>query len=361
VLDDETSATNGAQQPEQPEANTPTHGFVEQQKSSPAEQEPGNEEPSSNNSPKPIFPIRMWRQFTNWWTDPYRRRGNFPEHLTVVVSVVIAVIAFFQWGVYRQQKRIMEGAGAQTQKLIDAANIQACAAQKIADASDRNADAAESFSKSAEAINNQTGLAVDKFDRIAKASEESIRATQKAAKDALDASVEASRTDQRAWVSVDVKIAVNSQPRGFEITFMNTGKTPALDISTPSHYFSAYVPATKERLMKQPEPSLIPVPPNASPLLKQYVEEHNAEVTKLAATKTGGYVLAPNASRSSTMSEFMGVYMGSDPANTQREHNFIQGYITYKDIFGKSRETWFCYWQPSPNTLKLCDNGNGMN
>lgn len=83
-------------------------------------------------------------------------------------------------------------------KLIQAANIQACAAQK-------NAVAAANFATSADGINTQTKLAVDKFERLAKASEGSIQITQKTAKDALDASIDASRSDQRAWVSLLVQ------------------------------------------------------------------------------------------------------------------------------------------------------------
>jgi hypothetical protein len=99
--------------------------------------------------PKPILPVRYGRWLRDWWTNPYRPRGNFPEHFTVGVTIVIACIAGIQACIYHQQKRIMESSGHQTQQLIDAANIQACAAQKIADASHRNAKAAESFSRTA--------------------------------------------------------------------------------------------------------------------------------------------------------------------------------------------------------------------
>jgi len=223
MLDDETSAANGAQQTEQSEIKTTGQGFVQQQQGSPAKQTPANEEQRPHDSPKPVFPIRIWRRFVTWWRDPYRPRGNFPEHMTVVISVVIAVIAFLQWGVYRQQKRIMESSGQQTQQLIDAANIQAGAARKIATASDKNAAAAESFSQSASEINTQTAKAVEQFKRLASATQSAATT----AKDTLHIS-------ERAYVVFGSPVE-NFDKKNVQLPIINGGHIPSGSVDVVSY------------------------------------------------------------------------------------------------------------------------------
>ena len=72
-------------------------------------------------------------QIREWWSNPYRRT-NWPEIVTAVLTAVIVLVGLLQWNVYQQQKAIMESSGKQTQQLIDAADIQACAASKNAEA-----------------------------------------------------------------------------------------------------------------------------------------------------------------------------------------------------------------------------------
>jgi hypothetical protein len=60
----------------------------------------------------------------------------------------------------------------QVDRIIGAADTQACAAQKIADASERNATAAESFSASAQGIETKTGKAVAQFQHLAGATQQ---------------------------------------------------------------------------------------------------------------------------------------------------------------------------------------------
>jgi hypothetical protein len=128
VLSDETSAAGSAEQPKQSHAQTTEQGFIEQQQGTPAEQTAADEKRRPYHSPKPTLPVRIYRWLVTWWTNPFRPRGNFAEHLTVVVSIAIAVIAVFQYHVYRQQKEIMESSGEQTNQLIAAqkkiANLQ---------------------------------------------------------------------------------------------------------------------------------------------------------------------------------------------------------------------------------------------
>jgi hypothetical protein len=234
MFDDEASAANGAEQAKIPDSQASPHGLVQEQKTAEGKQESANEKHNPDNTPKPISPVRMWRWLVNWWTDPYRSRGNFPEHMTVMVSVVIAIIAFLQYGVYRQQKKIMEGSGQQTEQLIDAANIQAYAAQKIADASKRNATAAESFSGTAtnavnefkKAANESTAAA----QRQAKAAEKSVTEAATAAQNALNTTLYIAQLDQRPWIGFRQDIIVKfeqDQPFQAVVYLQNTGHMPA--------------------------------------------------------------------------------------------------------------------------------------
>ena len=143
--------------------------------------------------------------------------------MTVVVSVIIAVIALLQWGVYRQQKRIMESSGQQTQQLIDAANIQACAAKQIADAAGRSTAAAESFSTSAGQIRADTAHAVDELKRAADNAQKQFHVAETAL-----------QVDTRAWIQPgfykdNIPIIVGSAYRE-PFRFVNVGKTPASDV-----------------------------------------------------------------------------------------------------------------------------------
>src|SRR5271165_7061926 len=99
---------------------------------------------------------RYLTHIRSWWKDPFRNRATWAEKVTALLTAAIVVVGIFQLYVYRQMKGIMESSSQQTDKLIGAANIQAGAASK-------NAEAAASFSKSADSINRQTQIAVGDF------------------------------------------------------------------------------------------------------------------------------------------------------------------------------------------------------
>ena len=87
--------------------------------------------------------------------------------MIVLTAIIAAATIGNVWVYYRES----EGAGKQTDKLITAANTQACAASK-------NAGAADKFALSADGINKQTKLAVDQFRRLANDTETTIRNSQ---------------------------------------------------------------------------------------------------------------------------------------------------------------------------------------
>ena len=168
----------------------------------------------------------MW--FRNWWTDPYRPKTNVAEKVTVLITAVLAVIGFFQYTVYKQQKAIMESSGQQTQQLVDAANIQACAATK-------NAASADRFAISADGINQHTADAVSDFSRLAKASEDAASR----ASEAIKSTRESFQQDQRAWIGVSEFRTINfDEVNGVQVdvSLINSGKTPARSVEQADGY-----------------------------------------------------------------------------------------------------------------------------
>lgn len=191
---------------------------------SPASIPTSNPDDKTGNRNKPRLFIRIWRI--------YRKRQqrvsppNVAAKITVFLILVTAAIGGVQARIYYQQKKITESSGQQTQRLIDAANIQACAAQKIADASDRSAAAAKSFSLSAEGIETKTGEAVTQFQHLSSAS-------QHAADTARDTLV----IGQRPWIgpelapTASLKASANEIRPFLVIAIKNYGLSPALYVS----------------------------------------------------------------------------------------------------------------------------------
>lgn len=189
-------------------------------------------------------------------TNSYRKLRKAPVWIEAACAVALVFITgFYTHYAHRQATTAQDtlneikSAKTDTQKLIDAAGKQADAAKK-------SAEAAVAFALSGEGINTQTKLAVDKFDRMAKASENSIKTAQSASQRALDASIAASRLDQRAWISllmqsVSFKTKIINEGHGIQIDriglpLINTGKSPALNIT--AHYI------VRLRTWKEPIP-----------------------------------------------------------------------------------------------------------
>lgn len=105
---------------------------------------------------------------------PEKNGLSVTDWITAVSTFIIMIWAGLQW-------LEMHGAGGQTEQLIKAANINACAARQIAAAADKNAIAAAGFATSAEEINTGIGEAAKKLGEQAKAT----RAANKIAEDAV--------------------------------------------------------------------------------------------------------------------------------------------------------------------------------
>jgi hypothetical protein len=130
---------------------------------------------------KPIkFPVKIWGNVA-WYWESLKGKGK-SNRMIAVATFVIAIAAFATW-------REAYNAGAQTDRIIAA------------------------------------------DERIASGIENTVDQANKS----LNASIDATRTDQRAWVGVEnfeiVGTVSTNKPMLISINYINTGKTPGLDVT----------------------------------------------------------------------------------------------------------------------------------
>jgi hypothetical protein len=149
------------------------------------------------------------------------------------------------------------------------------------------------------------------------------------------------RLDERAWVGLSratYKTIAPDQKIEAELEFMNSGKTPALDIMFCGELNWQGTDSNRETFM-------------ASLAKKEWLDP---------ASKGA---LAPNAPMLiSVRSKYLGeadiIAKGIKDGSC---HVYLAGRLTYRDIFGQKHETWFCH-TISPMTDRLTPDGpyNGM-
>jgi hypothetical protein len=253
--------------------------------------------------------------------DEPNRRKNLTLALEIMGLVALIVYTCFagcQWKVANDTLTEIKNSKADTNRIISASETQASAAQKIADASAKNAAAAAKFALSADGINAQTQLAVDKFNRMAKASEDSLAES----KHSLDFTSEQSRLEQRAWVGI-----FDVQASDFEVTkpiliavhVTNTGRTPAVKLQGLSVTGHAYPP---DELNDQDF---------------RNVDEKVNEST-LGQLMPNAVVTLPTATElPMTQQRFDNIASG-------REVIYIWGKLQYEDVFKRPHYTTFCLY-----------------
>jgi hypothetical protein len=231
-----------------------------------------------------------------------RQDTTSTDWLIVLLTAVIAGTSYLQW-------HEIKSGGRDTHELALAAGKQA---DKMKDMS----DAAEKIRQAAEGM-------VTQEQRIADNAQKSLNASSKQNKAGLDASIGASRLDQRAWVaSVGMGMdppEVGKKGHGF-VTWNNSGKTFARRVKPLCHW--AFVP-------------------------KEILSE--VELTKLVPpvdTTSSIGVLAPNA-------QYKTIIEGREPINASLQtellsswYTYLWGEITYEDIFKRSHTTVFCSVRP---------------
>jgi hypothetical protein len=216
--------------------------------------------------------------------------------------------------------------GKDTERIRNATEKQACAANK-------NAHAARDFANTAALINHGIEDAVAKLDAQAKNSAASIKATQ-----------DAMRLDQRAWLGVKdttLKSFKVGAPIEAQVLILNSGKTPALQIREGVRGGS-FVPVGSdsemirhEILKEETQINLHPaptIPPSGSDYLTSFT---NADLNQ---------------------PQYDDVMSGSRSV-------YIVGRVEYLDIFQKSQWMTFCLQIVAYNKaplLRECDTGSDM-
>ncbi len=216
---------------------------------------------------------RPFSRLAKWWRDPYRQKASWTDKAIVLLTAGIVFLAYMQW-------KEMDTAGKQTDRII-------AADERLATAN----------------------------ERFASAMEGSLQQSNKA----LNATIEESRLDQRAWVvatdMTPANIAANRNPR-FVIGVRNTGKTPALRVTRriAAHIYrkgEPFVPLYHDEPPPAVEP-MIMLPPGG-----QHFELRTGDLPPLTqgtidALQKGEYVLK------------------------------VYGWVRYEDVFKRRHLTTFC-------------------
>jgi hypothetical protein len=254
-------------------------------------------------------PWRGWEYMKRGWA-----RIKNPESTNLIMAIATVVIAIFTALTFY----VVLDSSSDTQKLITAAQTQAVAASD-------QADAAQQFSDTTEDINGDINGAVDQLQAAADNARASIEATQ-----------DAMRLDQRAWVATSgiastPKLEVkNGRDFLIQIVFRNTGKTPARK-STFLTFWDLVPKGTKPTLAVRGVPSIsqVLVAPNAEYRkdIKPFQEPFDA-INNLSTMKPEEKEAAKRMFIEQFTSRTMVLY--------------VHGRADYRDIFGCPHWTTFC-------------------
>jgi len=152
-------------------------------------------------------------------------------------------------------------------------------------------------------------------------------------KTALDASIEISRNDQRAWVGTKafaVKTLKENEPLYVEVTITNTGRTPGFIRSQCSTVYASYSAIDVDKFARSTERSC---PPTESTGTLFPGEEYFIPIYTTKSLSKSDVVAAK--------SETLFIY--------------AFGEITYSDVFERSHKTDWCgVYSPKENRFTAC-------
>lgn len=134
----------------------------------------------------------------------------------VLLTAVIAATSYLQW-------KVIKSGSADTHTLAEAAKTQAEKTSGMADAADKIRKAADDM--------------VAQESRLATNSQNAIEASNHQSKASLEATIAASRLEERAWVGIrDVRLVRFDKDKSLkvDVEVRNTGKTPALSVQLGS-------------------------------------------------------------------------------------------------------------------------------
>jgi hypothetical protein len=267
-----------------------------------------------------------------------------------VVASVSGLFSFMQWKAADKAASVAE----QARKDALTANVQ----QRL--------DAQETLKRqqaeSDKALKIQSDSAVEAYKlaaRSAKAGEMSAEAAREqlrvsrdqatSAKNSAEAVQLQMRLDQRAWVTVDV----GEKTGNFAVTMKNAGKSPAINVTEVTAFAGGKRMGPPDVDLSENSSSSIPLPPNAP---KEFLETLKKEGYIRDHPPTG-YVIAPGATQ--IASDYQGKF--TQIFRIEGDRVYVQGRVTYDDVFGHAHETIFCYWFAPPSDFVMCNDHNRMN
>jgi len=239
------------------------------------------------------------------------------DWLIVLLTAVIAGTSYLQW------REIHQGS-SDTHDLAVAAKAQADKMKDVSDAADRIRQAADNM--------------VTQDQRIADNAQNSLNASNRQSKAALDASIESTHLDQRAWLNIS-SFKLSEEPtlnQGVTVTLFvfNSGKTPALEMTNESTLIFSNV---------EPPPTAFSFEPN--PVSRSIVPPG-----------TAGTFFRTNPLTLKTLSQ-------ASAYGSVLSKIYVEATIHYKDTFGRSHWTRVCAWHASGaplDTFLFCEHGNEM-
>jgi hypothetical protein len=198
---------------------------------------------------------------------------------------------------------------------------------------------------------------------------------------ALNASIEASHLDQRAWVGVadfatigGVKTLKGFSYKSVQFVIRNSGKTPAINLSAVTlettrdwneeigdyDTFIAEDKRRREEMYTQLSEGKIRRPPNFSiDEMREWIKNMSNQVS-LEEKKlfSAGQVLPPD----SVMAQGVGGISYGNLRDGIPQVIYILGKITYNDIFDGTplRTTKFCLERMDGTDFSICPKGNHM-
>jgi hypothetical protein len=206
-----------------------------------------------------------------------------------------------------------------------------------------------------EAVDAQTKLA-DRSAEQAKQSADAAREQLKVAKDQAMAAKNSvgtvqlqMRLDQRAWVTVDV----GEKTGNFAVSMKNTGRSPAINVTEVTAFGGGKRMGPPDVDLSQNSSSPVPLPQNAPKELLETLKKEGY----IRDRPPTGYVIAPGATQ--IASDYQGKF--TQIFRIEGDRVYIQGRVTYDDVFGSPHETIFCYWFAPPSDFVMCNDHNRMN
>ena len=216
------------------------------------------------------------------------------------MTAVIAGTSYLQW-------HEIKSGGQDTHDLAIAAGKQAAKMKDMSDAADKIRQAAEGM--------------VAQEQRIADNAEKSLKASNNQSKTALDASIAASRQDQRAWLGVgDETYSISeSGPIESSATVLNIGKSPAMDI------FCRTSGTTKLKGYTLKDSDIV------YPVEMPTIKEGTLFLNQHFPLKAGGNPMDPGQQK---------MWFGNVQSGDWIQYFF--GEVRYEDTFGGDHWTHFC-------------------